>query len=187
MANPRGNSVRSGQRREAVSSRAFDPGLYIARENETRPGVNPTRILSALGEAKEKAKDGDFDSFVKQERQWLGNNLGPLSLTVDALFKRKFEAKNMDVAGASFEGAILGGAIVRLSIEADEFDADTCLTNLRTWGIGAGGIAYSANISHDELVALHGDEAAKAFGQINSDVARTICATVVGVSLIPAD
>ena len=156
-------------------------GMPLSKEFGTAPiNLAASYVTDALMTAR-----SDYDLFLKTERDWLSENLSPLSVVIPSLFEHAIRNYGENTGHAVNQGAYLGGSVLRAVITDGEYPREACLANLRTRDLGLRGMVYDGDFTPEQFVDIYGQETADAFGQIQTPAARSVCGAVVIVALLP--
>lgn len=147
-------------------------------------GLNADHIITALTYARSISPE----EFRRKERKWATQHMPALVRATEVLFS-PLEIKKIGIinAEAALAGAFLGGAVIRGMADQEVVDLDSCKKNMDSWGIMERGIVYNGvDIDQATQSRLLGPEAVDGLAKITHSASRTLCTTVIALSLIPA-
>jgi hypothetical protein len=155
---------------------------------QTQDKLSAKFSASAITEALAGARSMPPDEFRRAEYAWLDGHNPVAYMAIQAMYRQFIsdQRKGPTMAEPALQGALLGSAVLRHIADAGEVSYAKIAENHRNcWGRAA--IIYAYEVSEDRLGEEFGAEAATAFMDIQSPVARTLCSVVAsaGINSLP--
>jgi hypothetical protein len=155
---------------------------------DLEPGTFVNLDTGLFMETRLKIRSQDPDEFRRTELNWLAENNLPAHTAITDFFSRseqkeRSEPSHDEIALPGRQGALLGSAVVRRMAERGTVDYSNVVKNWTAF-IATRQLVYKDKLTTDELTSMYGHDTARAFGLMVNDVSRTMCAVVVGRSLM---